>query len=51
MRSLLALMVLVDAMVMPMLIPIHIAVDATRRLAESGGPKPRTRTHQRGKRI
>ena len=33
-----------------MLIPIHLAVDATRRLAESGGPKPRTRT-SREKRV
>lgn len=30
-----------------MLIPIHIAVDATRRLVESGGPKPRTRTPEK----
>jgi len=32
-----------------MVIPIHMAVHATRRLAESGGPKPRTRT--RDKRV
>jgi hypothetical protein len=34
-----------------MFIPLHIAVDVTRRLVETGGPKPRTRTPDREKRI
>jgi hypothetical protein len=32
----------------PMLIPIHIAVHATRRIVEGAGPRPRTvRPHRR----
>jgi hypothetical protein len=34
-----------------MFIPIHLAVLKTRRLVESGGPQPRTRTAERRKRV
>ena len=30
---------------------IHLAVDATRRLVDEGGPKPRTRTTRRQTRV
>jgi hypothetical protein len=34
-----------------MFTPVHFAVDKTRRLVAEGGPKPRTRTTNRQKRV